>query len=393
MIKQAIALSWINFRSFPHRLVTSGVSILSIACVSAMILSVLALTDGMIKTMQKSGLDDSVLIMRSGATSELQSVLFGMEVNLLANNSAIARDTNKAPIHSAEMFVNAEYKRTGEKSESLSLRGVEKRTYFFRPNFKIIKGKAFKPGLREIMIGAAIARRMPELKVGNPVKLGSSEWVISGIFSDKNSVFESEVWADLKTVQNDYQRGNSIQSVRLALKPGADLTLLKKEWIDDPRLNVKVIREKVYFAEQAESLTRLIRWVGFPVAVIMALGALIAALNTMYAAVSNRSQEIATHKAIGFSPIAISISIISEALLLAFVGGLLGILPLYVIFDDWTASTTGMNNLSQMMFNFDINFVLMGQAMALSIFIGLIGGVLPAIKAMRLPVCLALREV
>jgi len=393
MIKQALALSWINFKSFPLRLVSSSVSILSIACVSAMILSVLALTDGMMKTMQKSGLDQTLLVMRSGATSELQSVLFSMEAKLLANNQAIVRDKNDNPIHSAEMFVNAEYKKTAQKSESLSLRGISESTYYFRPNFKIEQGKHFQQGIREIIIGSAIARRMPELQVGSTVKLGSSEWTISGIFSDENSVFESEVWADLKTVQNDYQRGDSIQSVRLALKEGADLSKLEQEWIDDPRLNVKVVKEKVYFASQAENLTRLIRWVGLPVALIMALGAMIAALNTMYAAISNRSQEIATHKAIGFSPFAISASIISEALLLAVVGGVLGILPLYLAFDDWTASTTGMNNLSQMMFNFDISLLLMSQAMLLSVVIGLIGGIMPAIKAMRLPVSLALREV
>ncbi len=395
MIRQTVALSWLSLKSFHLRLASSLVSIISIACVSAVMLSVLAITDGMIKTMQRSGLDQTLLVMRLGAVSELQSVLFPMEVNVMANNQSIIRDKNKSPIHSAEMFVNAEYKsiKNGiSKTESLALRGISDNSYYFKPNFKIQSGKVFNPGLKEIIIGRAIARRMPELSVGKTIKLGNSDWIITGVFSDNNSVFESEVWADLGIIQNEYRRGNTIQSVRLALQPDANLSQLIKEWDDDPRVNVKVIKEKQHFANQAENLTRLIRWVGLPVAFIMAIGSMIAALNTMYAAISNRSQEIATHKAIGFMPRAISLSIVFEALILASIGGLLGIFPLYLLFDGWIASTTNANDLSQMMFNFDISISLMSQAMLLSLIVGLIGGILPAIKAMRMPVSLALRD-
>lgn len=417
MIKQAIALSWINFKSFPHRLVASSVSMLSIACVAAVILGVLALSSGMIKTMQRTGLDNTLLVMRAGAVSELQSVMFPTEVNILANHSQVVRDQKGQSLVSAEMFVNAEYKRApalskalkaaGEQSTakqstakqsaevaeiSLALRGISQNTYAFRPNFSLVSGEKFSTGLRQLIVGQAIARRMPELAVGKTIRLGGSQWRISGVFSDNNSVFESELWADIGTVQSDYQRGNSIQSVRLAMKQGTDLAKLDRQWQQDPRLNVRIIAEKVFFAEQAQNLTRLIRWVGLPIALIMALGATVAALNTMYAAISSRSKEIATHKAIGFTPLAISLSIISEALLLALVGGLLGVIPLYVLFDGWTASAQNANSLSQMMFNFDISPMLMGQAMLLSVVIGLLGGILPALKAMRLQVTVALRE-
>jgi len=409
-LKQAYALSLINFKSFPNRLVASSVSILSIACVSAVMLGVLALTDGMVKTMARTGLDNTLLVMRSGAVSELQSVMFPVEVKLLGNHQQIMRDKNNQSLVSAEMFVNAEYKGLENnnlennslannsvengalKSESLALRGISDNTYNFRPHFNLIAGKRFKTGLRELLVGQAIARRMPELTVGKTIKLGGSLWTISGIFADNNSVFESELWADIGIVQSDYRRGNTIQSLRLALKAEADISQLTREWDEDPRLNVRVVSEKVFFADQAKNLTRLIRWIGLPVALVMALGAMIAALNTMYAAIASRSKEIATHKAIGFTPFAISSSIISEALLLAIVGGLLGILPLYFAFDGWTAATQDANSLSQMMFNFDISVSLMSQAMLLSLSIGLLGGLLPAIKAMRLPVTLALRD-
>jgi putative ABC transport system permease protein len=402
VLKAALTLTWINFKSFPQRLIASAITILSIACVSAVILSVLALTDGMVKTMQRTGLDNTLLVMRAGAVSELQSVMFPTEVNLLANNEKIQRDDNDNALVAAEMFVSAEYKKAPQlsninvKSTSLALRGISPKTYQFRPNFKLIAGKKFTRGLREIIIGRAIARKMPELTVGKTITLGDSKWLISGIFSDNNSVFESELWADIGILQSDYHRGNTVQSVRLALKKTDNINQVVKQltaqWQADPRLNIRLVLEKTFFAEQGKKLNRLIRWIGLPVALIMALGATIAALNTMYAAIASRSKEIATHKAIGFMPFAIASSIISEAILLACLGGMLGVLPLYIVFDGWTAATQNASNMSQMMFNFNISFSLMAQAMLLAITIGLLGGLLPAIKAMKLPVTLALRD-
>ncbi len=395
-VKQAQALTVINFKSFPQRFTASLISILSIGCVAAVILSVLAMTEGMMKTLAQSGLDNTVLVMRAGAVSELQSVMFPAEMKLLANSAKVIRDAEGQAQVSAEMFVNAEvhFKDTSgqQVSQSLALRGISAATMNFRPNFKLVSGKLFTTGVRQLLIGQAIARRMPELSVGENITLGGAQWQISGIFSDENSVFESELWADIGMVQSDYQRGNTIQSVRLALNSIEDLAALEKEWQKDPRLNIRVITEKQFFAEQGESLTRLIRWLGFPVALVMALGAMVAALNTMYAAIASRSKEIATHKAIGFSPFAISTSILCEAVLIALVGGVLGVLPLYLVFDGWTAATQNANSLSQMMFNFDINLRLIAQAMALALLIGLLGGLFPAFKAMRLPVTEALRD-
>jgi putative ABC transport system permease protein len=354
------------------------------------------MTEGMMKTLQRTGSDNTLLVMRAGAVSELQSVMFPAEMKILANNSKIIKDVQGQAHASAEVFVNAEinFKDTLGKqiSTSLALRGISSATFLFRPNFKLEQGKLFTSGLRQLLIGQAIARIMPELSVGRIITLGGAQWQISGIFSDNNSVFESELWADIGMVQSDYRRGNTVQSIRLALHDINDLAELEQEWQEDPRLNISVLTEKHFFASQGQILTRLIRWLGFPIALIMALGAIIAALNTMYAAIASRSNEIATHKAIGFSPIAISISILCEALLIALVGGVLGILPLYLAFDGWTAATQNSANLSQMMFNFDINLLMIIQAMTLALLIGFLGGLLPALKAMRLPVTEALRD-
>ncbi len=411
-IKQAIALSKANIRSIPKRSVASAINVFSIACVTAVMLSVLAMIDGMVKTMARTGLDNTLLVMRSGAISELQSVLFPAEVKLLANHQQILRDKNDSSVISAEMFVNAKYtglkkasdsivlnenkisqdKNLVNRGESLALRGIGGNTFYFRPNLQLVAGKHFSAGLRELLVGRAIARRFPEMAIGKTILLGNSQWIIRGIFSDNNSVFESELWADIGIVQSDYQRSNTVQSVRIALHENTNAKALNQEWNIDPRLNVRVILEKEFFAEQGKNLTRLIRWIGLPVALIMAIGAIIAALNTMFSATTSRRKEIATHKAIGFSSFGISAAIISEAIILSFAGGLVGVLSIYLIFDNWAVATTNSNNLSQMMFNFEITSSLMTKAMLLSISIGLLGGILPAIQAIRLPLTVALRD-
>lgn len=399
-LKQALALTTINFKSFPQRITASLVSIFSIACVAAVILSVFAMTEGMIKTLQRTGLDNTIIVMRSGANSELQSVMFPSEVNILANHQKINKNQHGEPQVSAEMFVNAEVSYPSSQIDSqqkkqvasLALRGISLGTKAFRPNFRLVSGAFFSTGVRELIIGQAIARRMPELTVGKTIILGGAQWKISGIFSDGNSVFESELWADIGMVQSDYRRGNTVQSIRLSLTDINDLAELVAQWQQDPRLNIRVLTEKAFFHDQASSLTRLIRWLGFPIAIVMGFGSMIAALNTMYAAIASRSKEIATHKAIGFSPFAISISIVCEALLIAFVGGLLGVLPLYLFFDGWAAATQNAQNLSQMMFNFDITFLLIIKTLLLALTIGFLGGLLPALKAMRVQVTEALRD-
>lgn len=394
-IRQVVKLCSITLLSLPQRLVGSFVAIFSIACVTAVLLTVLALIHGMNKTMEKSGWDSTLIAMRAGSSSELQSVLFPVEVNNMLNHPKVVRDENDRPLFSSEMFVNAEAILPGiigdRSSLSLALRGVSGGAGQMRPHFKLISGRHFEPGLREVIIGRGIARKYPGLEVGKIIKLGGSEWLVAGIFADNYSVFESEVWADLNTVQNDYQRGNSIQSVRIAFAEDVDIEKVRQQWKDDPRLNVRVISENAYFAQQSESITRLMRWLGMPLALIMAMGAVVTALNTMYSAIAGRSKEIAVHKAIGFNPGSIALSVVFESIMLAMIGGVIGILPLYFGLNGVTAATNNAANLSQIMFNFTISPLLMLQAFLIAVIIGLLGGILPAIHAIRIPVSLAIR--
>lgn len=392
MIKQALILTIIGLKSSLRRMTMALICIFSIATVAAVFLGLLALTDGMSRTMKQSGAENTLLVMRQGAATELQSVMFPAEVKILSNHSAIVRDDGNQPLISAELFVSAEYKGSAAGDKSLSLRGIGQRTVSFRPNFELSQGRMFKPGLRQVIVGQAITRKYPEIKVGNTIKLGSSEWQVSGIFTDNNSVFESEIWADLAVVQNDYQRGSSVQSIRLALVDNTDVNALLSQWQADPRLNIRGVLEKAFFAAQGEDLTRLIRWIGFPVALVMAIGAVVSALNTMYAIVASRSKEIATQKAIGFSPFAVSFAITSEAIFLSLLGALAGILPMFLAFDGWTASTKNAASLSQLVFNFSISSELMLQTLFACTIIGILGGILPAFRVMRLPVTAALAK-
>ncbi|WP_370981325.1 ABC transporter permease [Agaribacterium sp. ZY112] len=395
-IKQAYVLTLANARSFPLRLSSSLISMLSIACVTAVILSVLVMVEGMMKTLDHSGMEDTVLVMRAGSVSELQSVMFLNELKILADNASVARDESGHAKASAELFVSAElaYEDSDghDLSTSLALRGLSLSTLQFRPGFNMEQGRFFTPGLRQLIIGKAVARRIPDLKLGATVTLAGAQWQVSGVFSDQNSAFESELWADLGVLQSDYQRGPSVQTIRLALTDIKHLDALRAEWAKDPRLNIRVTSESVFFADQADSLTRLVRYIGFPVSAIMAIGAMVAALSTMYSAVASRSKEIATQKAIGFGPFAIAASILFESIFIAFLGALFGMVPLYVVFDGWTATTHNTVNLSQLMFNFDLDLSLLLKALSLALLIGIIGGLLPAIKAMRLSVVDALRD-
>ena len=395
-IRQVVKLCSITLLSLPQRIVGSFVTIFSIACVTAVLLSVLTLIQGMNKTMEKSGWDSTLIAMRAGSSSELQSVLFPAEVNNMLNHPKVVRDENDRPLYSSEMFVNAETILPGmgeeRRSLSLALRGVSSGAGQMRPHFKLVDGRHFEPGLREVIVGQGIARKHPELKVGKSIKLGGSRWLVTGIFSDNYSVFESEVWADLNTVQNDYKRGNSIQSVRIAFAEDISIEQVQQQWKDDPRLNVRVVSENAYFAQQSENITRLMRWLGIPLGMIMAMGAVVAALNTMYSAIAARSKEIAVHKAIGFNLGPIALSVVFESILLGMIGGVIGILPLYIGLNGVTAATNSATNMSQIMFNFTISPLLMAQALLIAINIGLLGGILPAIHAIRIPVSLAIRD-
>src|SRR5690606_5740344 len=254
------------------------------------------------------------------------------------------------------------------------------------------EGRMFVPGTVEVIVGAGAAEQFEGLVVGNSVRWGTTDWRIVGRFEDKGSVSESEVWTDATVLQGAYNRGNSYQSVRAKLTSADALTAFRDSLSNDPRVNTKVYSESAFYAEQSEALRVMITGLGFGIAILMGLGAVFAALNTMYSAVSARTREIATLRALGFGSFPVVISVIVEALLLALVGSIVGMLISYFAFNGIRASTLNFGSFTQLSFAFTVTPDLLLQGLIYAILLGLIGGLLPSLRAARLPIATGLRE-
>jgi putative ABC transport system permease protein len=272
------------------------------------------------------------------------------------------------------------------------LRGVEPTALQVREDASIVAGRMFQFGTNEVVVGRAASGQFAGLELGSKVVSGQLTWVVVGIFEDDGSVAETEIWCDARTLQGAYRRGNSYQSVLVHLE-SADAFGAFKDWLTaNPQLNVSVRRETEYYASQSQTLTTLIRTIGFAIAGLMAIGAVFGAILTMYTAVATRSREIATLRALGFNATAVLVSVLTESLALAALGGLVGGLAAFAVFNGYQTSTINFQTFSQVAFAFRVtpNLLLMGLVWSLGM--GLIGGLLPAVRAARLPIATALRE-
>jgi putative ABC transport system permease protein len=272
------------------------------------------------------------------------------------------------------------------------LRGVESAALQVRDNLKIIQGRMFEWGKNEVVVGRGAAMEFAGLDLGSTMKVGRYEWPVVGIFSANGSVAESEIWSDAKVLQEAYNRGDSYQSVYARLNSPGAFPEFKDSLTANPQLSVKVVRQSEYYAQQSEAVTRLVTTLGFLIAFLMAIGAVFGALNTMYSAVSARTREIATLRALGFGSGAVVVSLMIESLLLALVGGGIGGGLAYFAFNNFHTSTMNFQSFSQIAFAFKVTPALLVRGVVWSAMIGLIGGLFPAIRAARLPIAAALRE-
>jgi putative ABC transport system permease protein len=311
---------------------------------------------------------------------------------VIADAPGVAR-TAQGPLSSAELFVIINIpKRSTGLDANVPLRGVESAAWQVRDNMKIVQGRMFEWGKDEVIVGAGAAREFSGLEVGSKIKVGRYEWPVVGIFSANGGAAESEIWADAKVLQAAYNRGDSFQSVYARLNSPGAFQEFKDSLTSNPQLNVKVARQSEYYAEQSETITRLITTLGFLIAFLMAIGAVFGALNTMYSAVSARTREIATLRALGFGSGAVVVSLMIETLLLALVGGAIGGGLAYFAFNNFHTSTMNWQSFSQIAFAFKVTPELLVRGIVWSALIGLIGGLFPAIRAARLPIAAALRE-
>ncbi len=291
---------------------------------------------------------------------------------------------------SGELVVAANVTQKGSGNEaSVQLRGVDDAAWALRPGMKIVDGRKFKPGLRELVVGQNAERQYAGMQPGQDVKLGRESWKVVGVFASGDA-YDSELWADRNTVASAYRRGNSVQSVLVKLTSAKAYDGFKAALASDPKLNARADTTAEYFAQQSEGLAKVIRIVGLTVGIIMAIGAIFGALNCMFAAVASRAREIATLRAIGFRGGPVVVSVMLETMLLALLGGILGAMIVWLIFNGYTAST--LNGFTQVIFRFKVSPELIWTGIKWALAIGFIGGLFPAVRAARLPVTTALRE-
>lgn len=388
--RQALAITATGLSTIGDRIGATSVVVVGIAGVVGVMVSLLAMASGFEATLHQAGSRDSVIFLRAGANAELSSSIDRDTAKLAEQLPGILRNAQDIPVASPEVVVvaNLPKKSTGTDA-NVEVRGVGPEVWQLRDNVHMIAGRRFRPGLREMVVGKGALSQFAGLEPGSSVNLNNQRWKVVGVF-DSGDAHNSEIWADNQSVASAYRR-SSYQSVtaRLAF-PGA-LATLKSALAADPRLKLDVETTLDYYNKQSERLTSMIRALGTGIAIIMAVGAVFGALNTMYAAVAARAREIATLRALGFTGLPVIVSVLLEAMTLALAGGLLGAGVAYIAFNGYTVSTLG-SNFSQVVFKFRVSPQLLATGLQWALAIGFIGGLFPALRAANLPLTRAFRE-
>lgn len=392
MFRQVRAVTLMNLKSVPLRLGTSLVIVIGIAGVVGVLVSVLAMSTGMVKTMKNSGRDDRVVVLRNGSTSETGSVIARNAARLILDSAGVKRDAVGNPIGSAESLRLLSLYTRGDNTEvNVVLRGVGPQVAALRPEFKLIEGRMFKPAVNEVIVGRAAARLYKGVAIGEKIITRNATWTVVGVYSSGGDSHESEAMADTETLLSAEKR-SGYQSVTVMLESPAAFQKFKDALTSNPALAVDVTPEREYFAQRSKSISRVISVVAYVVGGIMAIGAIFGALNTMYSAVSARLREIATLRAIGFGATAMVVSVLAEALLLAGIGGAIGAALAWLFFNGHSVSTGGAGT-GQLIFELSVSPQLVIVGILWACAIGLLGGLFPAVRAARLPVATALRAV
>jgi putative ABC transport system permease protein len=391
-LAQTVAVTALSIRTIPQRLGSSVVAIVGIAGVVIVFVAVLSIAEGFRAAMTAAGSPSRVVIMRSGADSEMTSGIGGDASDIIKQAPGLLHDGNR-PIASSELYVIVDLnKRSTKTPANVPLRGVEPTVMQVRDEVKITQGRMFQFGTNEAIVGRAAGGQFAGVDLGSDFKSGELTLKIVGTFTADGSVGETEIWCDSKLLQGVYRRGNSYQSVLARLDAPTSFNTLKNWLTTNPQLNVQVVRESDYYAAQSTTMTSLIRGIGYAIATLMGIGAVFGAILTMYTAVSSRTREIATLRALGFNTTSVLVSVLGESLALAALGGAAGGILAYVAFNGYQTSTMNFQTFSQVAFAFTVTPRLLLQGLSYSLVMGLIGGLLPAIRAARLPIPSALRE-
>ncbi len=379
-----------NRRSLLIRRVSNSMTVGAIAIVVGVFVAAMAIVGGLNSAINDTSSPDNMILIGRGADSEANSLITLDQLDALKFLPAIKRDDGGNPLVSPELTEEV-FMPAGDTLDNLPIRGVLPVSTQIHEKVRIIAGRMFAPGLNEVIIGKLILNQYPGCSLGADLKIGRRIWKVVGVFESGGSSFESEVWGDLHSLQEDSRRGSSYNSIRLKLVPGADVHSLIQRCADDPRINLQAKPESEYYKEQSAIAANL-RVLGLSVAGIMAFAAIFAAMNTMYAAASARTTEIGTLRALGFSPLAIMTSFLAESSALAFVAGIIGVILALPVNGLSTKFNGGAVSAPTLAFNFHITPVIAIQALVFAIVIGALGGWLPARQAMRVSVVNALRR-
>lgn len=392
--RQARALAGIGIRGLASRPGASLVVVVGIAGVVGVLVSLLAMAEGYRQAVTGSGSPDTAIVLRGGSAAEVNSVLDHDALVVIGDAPGVARGSDGKPLVSGELVVAANLAlRNGNGPDdlgSVQMRGIDAQAWAVRPDARIIEGRAFRPGLRELVVGRGARRQFAGLDLGRTLHLGNQEWTIVGVFQTRGAL-ESELWADVADVASAYRRGSGLTAIYARLESPAAVPRFTAALAADPRLKVDVLPTPEYYARQSETITRVIRVVGIVVGAIMAIGAIFGALNTMFATVAARAREIATLRAVGFRSGPVVVAILLETLLLALAGGVLGGLLARLLFNGMAASSIA-GGVGVLSFTLKVTFGLLGTGVLWAVCIGFVGGVYPALRAARMPVATALRE-
>jgi putative ABC transport system permease protein len=391
-VSQTLAVSALSVRTIPQRASSSAVAMIGIAGVVIVFVAVLSIAEGFRAAMTDAGAPDRAVVLRSGADSEMTSTLPGSNAQVITQAPGLLRINNRS-IASSELYVLVDLnKRSTGTPANVPLRGIGPEALEVRNEVKIIDGRMFRFGTNEAIVGRAATRQFAGADLGSELTSGNLKLRIVGVFEANGAVGETEIWCDSHLIQGIYERGNSYQSVLAKLDSPASFDTFKDWLTTNPQLNVQVQRESQYYAQQSQVMSSLIRGIGYTIALLMGVGAVFGAILTMYTAVSTRTREIATLRALGFNTGSVLISVLAESLALAAIGGLFGGLTAYFAFNGYQTSTMNFQTFSQVAFAFRVTQSLLIQGLSYALMMGLVGGLMPAIKAARLPIATALRE-
>lgn len=387
---QIVSVARVGIATIPKRLGASAVVVVGIAGVVGVLVGLLAMGEGFEKTLNETGTDDRVIVLQPGVRSEAASSLARDAPAIVARAPQIAKNAQGQPLVSAELLVAAALRKKSSGLEAnIAVRGVGERAWELRPRVTMTAGRKFQSGLQELVVGKDAHRQFSGAHLGATLMLNGQAWTVVGIF-DSGDAHNSELWADSDVLGSAFRRGTAKSSLVVQLTDAGALDAFKTRLAADPRLKIEAQTTRQYYSRQSERIAKLSRVFGVTIAAIMALGAIFGALNTMYSAVATRTREIATLRAIGFRSVPVILSVLFETMLLAGGGGLLGALLVWLSFDGFQASTLGAGG--QIIFAFDVSAELLLTGVSVALVMGLAGGLPPAIRAARMPIATALRE-